>query len=129
MEEKDLAGFTLDDFIVRLTSLMQSGTMQRLVGQMPELKCTKEDAERDTRRLIGMINSMTIAERRDPKLIDRSRRKRIAQGSGTQIQGVSALIKQFERVSPVMKMMAGGIGERMQAIQKLQRQVKRDVDS
>jgi signal recognition particle subunit SRP54 len=65
---------------------------------------------------------MTADERRTPRIIDPSRRNRIARGSGTQTQEVSALVKQFEVVAPLMKAMASkGIAGRMQALQELQR--------
>jgi signal recognition particle subunit SRP54 len=81
-----------------------------------------DDAELDVRRVIGIINSMTPEERRNPKLIEPSRRNRIARGSGTQTQEVNQLVKQYEFVAPMMKAMAGkGIAGRMQAIRELQR--------
>jgi signal recognition particle subunit SRP54 len=128
LEEKIRAGeFTLDDFKVQLNSLMQPGIMKRMMGLMPGMgELTRmmgdSDTEGDARRLIGIINSMTPAERRNPRLIDPSRRNRIAQGSGTQTQEVTALVKQFEFVAPMMKAMAGrGMAGRMQAIQELQK--------
>ena len=118
--------FTLVDFKNQLSSLMQPGIMQRLIGLVPEMgdltKMMGEDNEGDVRRLIGVINSMTPAERRNPKMIDPSRRNRIAQGSGTQTQEVTQLVKQFDFMAPMMKAMAGkGIVDRMQAIQELQK--------
>src|SRR5687768_345901 len=112
MKEKSRAvEFTLDDFKMHLTSLTQPGIMQRLIGLMPGMgdltKMMREDYEGNARRLVGVINAMTSAERRNPKLIDPSRRKRIAQGSGTQTQEVTQLVKQFEFAAPIMKAMAG----------------------
>ena len=101
--------------------------MKRMLGLMPGMgdltrMMGDSDAEGDARRLVGIINSMTLAERRNPRLVDPSRRNRIAQGSGTQTQEVTQLIKQFEFVAPMMKAMAGkGISGRMQALQELQR--------
>lgn len=128
LEEKIRAGeFTLDDFKTQLNSLMQPGIMKRMLGLMPGMgelarMMGDGDTEGDARRLIGIINSMTPAERRNPKVIDPARRNRIAQGSGTQTQEVTQLVKQFEFVAPMMRAMAGkGMAGRMQAIQELQR--------
>ncbi len=75
------------------------------------------------KQTIGIINSMTPAERRNPKLIDPSRRQRIASGAGVQPQEVNQLVKQFDMMAPIMKRMAGkGMGGRMQAIRELQRE-------
>ncbi len=73
------------------------------------------------RRLFGIIDSMTPTERRDPKVIDLSRRKRIAAGSGVQPQEVNDLVKQFDGMASVMKQMAGqGMGDRMKMVKQLQ---------
>jgi signal recognition particle subunit SRP54 len=80
------------------------------------------DAEGEMKRTLGIIDSMTPQERRNPKIIDPSRRNRIARGAGVQVQEVNALIKMFDTMAPVMKSLAGkGIGQRMQALQELQR--------
>ena len=61
--------------------------------------------------MLGIIDSMTPQERRNPKIIDPSRRNRIARGAGVQVQEVNALLKQFDMMAPMMKAMAGkGIG-------------------
>jgi signal recognition particle subunit SRP54 len=79
------------------------------------------DAEGDARRLIGIINSMTAAERRNPKIIDPSRRNRIARGAGVPSPEVNALVKQYDLMAPIMRSMAGkGMAGRMQAIRELQ---------
>jgi signal recognition particle subunit SRP54 len=79
------------------------------------------DAEADSKRLIGIINSMTQVERRNPKLIDPSRRNRIASGAGVQPTEVNQLVKQYDMMAPIMKSMAGkGMAGRMQAIRELQ---------
>jgi signal recognition particle subunit SRP54 len=79
------------------------------------------DAEGEMGRMLGIIDSMTPQERRSPKVIDPSRRNRIARGAGVQVQEVNQLLKQFDIMAPIMKTMAGkGIGQRMQAIQQLQ---------
>ncbi|HJN09641.1 MAG TPA: signal recognition particle protein [Pirellulaceae bacterium] len=129
LEDKIRAGeFTLDDFKVQLESFSKPGLMKKMMGLMPGMgEMTKMmdgdgmDAEGDARRLIGIINSMTPGERRNPKQIDPARRSRIASGSGVMPQQVNELVKQYNMVAPIMKDMAGqGMAGRMQAIQKLQ---------
>lgn len=128
LEKKLQAGeFTLDDFKSQMRMILQPGLMQRMLSLLPGMgELTKMmgegDHEADIRRLVGIVDSMTRQERRNPKLIDPSRRNRIARGAGVQVQDVNNLLEQFDMMSPIMKMMAGkGIGGRMQAIQELQK--------
>jgi signal recognition particle subunit SRP54 len=67
-----------------------------------------ERADRDVRRMEGIINSMTPLERRKPELIKASRKRRIAAGAGVQVQEVNRLLNQFEQMQGVMKKMKGG---------------------
>ena len=127
LEAKIQAGeFTLDDFKNQLQQLSKPGLMQKLMGLMPGMGELTQmmgdtDTEGDAKRLIGIINSMTLLERRNPKAIDPSRRNRIAQGSGTQASEVNQLVKQYDMMAPIMKSMAGqGVAGRMQAIRELQ---------
>jgi signal recognition particle subunit SRP54 len=80
------------------------------------------DADDDMRRLTGVIDSMTPAERRNPsKLIDQSRRRRIAAGAGVEPHQVNELVKQFDMMATMMKEMAGmGVRERLARVQQLQ---------
>ena len=79
------------------------------------------DAEGDMRRLFGIIDSMTPAERANPNVIDISRRKRIAAGAGVQAHEGNELVKQFDGMASLMKGMAGkGIGDRMKMMQEMQ---------
>ena len=118
--------FTLEDFRDQMMKLAQPGLLQRLLGFMPgmgEIKkmMDSEDASGDMKRMVGIIDSMTPDERRAPKIIDPSRRNRIAQGAGVQTQEVNQLCKQFETMKPLMQNMAGqGMAGRMQAIQEMQ---------
>jgi signal recognition particle subunit SRP54 len=82
------------------------------------------DAEGDMRRLGGIIDAMTAEERRHPsRVIDQSRRRRIAAGAGVEPSEVSSLVKQFDGMADVMKRMAGmGMRERMREVQQLQKQ-------
>lgn len=127
MEARLQAGeFTLDDFKKHISQLLQPGLMMKMLSLIPgigsQLKGLGEMMpEKDATRLVGMINSMTPQERRNPKVIDNSRRVRIARGSGVQPQAVNELIKQFEVMAPLVKMMAGqGMAGRMQAMQQMQ---------
>lgn len=133
MEERMAAGqFSLDDFRGLLEKLAKPGLMQKMLSLMPGmgefrkmLEGTNSDGEMN--RMIGLINAMTPAERRNPKIIDTSRRTRIAKGSGTQPQMVTQLIKQFGIMAPMMQMAAGkGTGDRMAMMQQLQQSMMND---
>jgi signal recognition particle subunit SRP54 len=130
LEAKLAAGeFTLDDFKGQLRQVLQPGLMMKMLSlipggignQMSEMM-NGTDAEGEMKRMMGIIDSMTPQERRSPKVIDPSRRNRIARGAGVQVQEVNALLKQFDVMAPMMKAMAGkGMGQKMQAIQELQK--------
>jgi signal recognition particle subunit SRP54 len=127
LEAKLAAGeFTLDDFKGQLRQVLQPGLMQKMLSMLPGMGQISEmmngtDTEGEMKRMLGIIDSMTPQERRNPKVIDPARRNRIAQGSGVQVQEVNALLKQFDMMAPIMKAMAGkGMGQRMRAIQELQ---------
>jgi len=91
-----------------LESLMDKLPAQLAKGGMPTGVGDKE-----VRRQIAIINSMTHRERRRPEIIDGSRRRRIATGSGTQVQDVNRLLKQFTEMQRMMKSMKGGKFRRM----------------
>jgi signal recognition particle subunit SRP54 len=127
LEEKMRSGeFTLDDFKVQLEKMAKPGLVQKMMGLMPGMGeinklLEQEDTEGGIKQTVGIINSMTREERRNPKIIDPSRRNRIAQGAGVQPPDVNQLVRQYEMMAPMMKAMAGkGMGERMQAIRELQ---------
>jgi signal recognition particle subunit SRP54 len=128
MEEKMRSGeFTLDDFKLQLEKMAKPGLMQKMMGLMPGMgdfqkMLEQEDTEGGMKQTVGIINSMTSAERRNPKLIDISRRNRIARGAGVAPQDVNQLVKQYETLSPIMQAMAGrGMGDRMAALRDLQK--------
>jgi signal recognition particle subunit SRP54 len=128
LEAKLAAGeFTLDDFKGQLRQVLQPGLMMKMLSLLPGMgdvagMMNGADAEGEMKRMLGIIDSMTPQERRNPKVIDPSRRNRIARGSGVQVQEVNALIKQFDMMAPLMKTMAGkGMGQKMQALQELQK--------
>jgi signal recognition particle subunit SRP54 len=106
--------FTLEDFLTQMRQVRKMGPLTNVLGMMPGLgKQMKElrnanvdDAELD--RLEAIILSMTPAERANPQLIDGSRRKRIAQGSGTTVQAVNQLVKQFAQMRKMMSALAQG---------------------
>ncbi|MGH8282596.1 MAG: signal recognition particle protein [Gammaproteobacteria bacterium] len=106
-------GFDLEDFRDQLQQMMNMGGLGAMLDKLPGADRIPEPAkaqfnDRDMRRQIGMINSMTPKERRRPELINGSRRRRIAAGSGTQVQDVNRLLKQYAQISKVMKQMAKG---------------------
>jgi signal recognition particle subunit SRP54 len=103
--------FGLDDFLDQIRQVRRLGPLQSLLGMIPgmgkELRGVKVD-EREFDRLQSIILSMTPEERRHPEMINGSRRLRIARGSGTNVQAVKQLIKQFEQMRKVMRQVAQG---------------------
>jgi signal recognition particle subunit SRP54 len=127
LERKMLEGeFTLDDFKSQLQKLAQPGLMQKMIGYMPGMgemrkMLDQEDTDAGIKSTVGIINSMTPAERRNPKMIDPSRRARIAAGAGVQSQEVTQLLKQYDAMAPLMQSLAGkSIPGRMQALREMQ---------
>ena len=114
MEEKlRTASFTLEDFIEQLHALKQMGPIGDLLGMVPGLQqLTKQlPTEMTERGLVtteAIINSMTIDERRYPKTINASRRRRIASGSGTTVQQVNQLLRQFSQMQQMMRQLRSG---------------------
>jgi signal recognition particle subunit SRP54 len=102
--------FTLEDFLGQMRQVKKLGSMQNLVGMMPGMSGVKigDDAERQMGRAEAIIQSMTPQERRKPDLLNGSRRQRIAGGSGTKIADVNQLLKQFQQMQKMMRMMKGG---------------------
>jgi signal recognition particle subunit SRP54 len=104
--------FGLDDFLDQLKMVRRMGPLSNILGMIPglagaQLKGMKVD-ERELDRLQAIILSMTLEERRKPELIKGSRRLRIAKGSGTSVQQVSRLIKQFDQMRKVMRQVGRG---------------------
>ncbi len=104
--------FDLEDFRDQLRQVKKMGSLEQLIGMIPGLnKAMPADARPDDRELVkveAIINSMTPGERTDYTLINGSRRLRIAKGSGTQVQDVNRLLKQFADMKKMMKAMSGG---------------------
>ncbi len=125
MAEKMARGeLTMDDFMKQMKALRRMGPMKQLLGMMPGVGQAIKNAEIDEKqldRIEAMVSSMTKAERADVKLINPSRKKRIARGSGTKFEDVSRLITQFQGVSKMTKQMAGmGVRDKMKAVKDLQ---------
>jgi signal recognition particle subunit SRP54 len=112
LEKRLRAGdFSLDDFLGQMRMMRRMGPLQGLLGMIPgvgaQLRGVKVD-EREVDRLEAIILAMTPEERRRPELIKGSRRLRIARGSGTNVQAVNQLVKQFEQVKKVMRKLGKG---------------------
>ena len=111
--------FTLDDFLDQLQQVRQMGPLTGLLKMIPgvgqQLGSMQVD-DRELDRLQAIITSMTPEERANPKLIDGSRRRRIAQGSGTNVQAVSHLVKQFDQMRKIMRQVQKG---QMPSLQQL----------
>ena len=116
---KDQFGF--DDFLNQIQQIKKMGNIKDLMGMIPGMgKMVKDiDVDNDAfKHIEAMIKSMTPKERSNPKIINASRKKRISKGSGTSIQQVNQLLKQFEQMGKMMKMMQGGGGKKMMQMMK-----------
>ncbi len=113
-EEKLRKGqFTLEDFLDQMRQVRKMGPLQNVLGMLPGMPKELKNAEVDDReidRIEAIICSMTPKERRDPALINGSRRQRIAKGSGTSSSEVNALLKQFKMVQQMMRSAGKGKG-------------------
>ena len=104
--------FTLTDFYDQMKQLKNMGSLTEIAGMLPGVKASDlEGANMDEKlmqRMEAIILSMTPAEREDPKLLNSSRKKRIAAGSGTQVVDVNRLLKQFDMLQAMTKQFSGG---------------------
>ncbi len=108
--------FGFDDFLSQIQQVKKMGSMKDLVGMIPGAGKALKDVDIDDDAFKGIeaiIHSMTPTERTQPSVINGSRKKRIAKGSGTSVQQVNQLLKQFNQMSKMMKMMQGGGGKKM----------------
>ncbi|AEK23597.1 signal recognition particle protein [Capnocytophaga canimorsus] len=108
--------FGFDDFLAQIQQIKKMGSMKDLLGMLPGVgKAVKDlDISDDAfKHIEAIIYSMTPSERSNPALIDASRKRRIAKGSGRDVQEVNQLLKQFSQMSKMMKMMQGGGGKKM----------------
>lgn len=125
MAEKMAKGqLTMDDFLDQMRSLRRMGPMKQILGMLPGVGSALKDIDIDEKqldRLEGMVHSMTPEERKNVGIINQSRRKRIAAGSGVKTEDVGKLAKQFDMVSKMTKQMAGmGMKGKMAAMKQMQ---------
>ncbi|MEA2229022.1 MAG: signal recognition particle subunit, partial [Solirubrobacteraceae bacterium] len=117
--------FTLDDFLGQLKQIRKMGPLQSILGMLPGLSGSQHSQmkvdEREIDRVEAIILSMTPEERRRPELIKGSRRLRIAKGSGTNVQAVNQLVKQFDQMRKLMRQLGRG---KMPDIGALMRQAR-----
>ncbi len=102
--------FDFDDFLKQIKVIKKMGSLSSLLGMIPGLNAQVKNAQVDDKALgkvEAIINSMTYSERGNPKILNGSRRKRIARGSGTSIQDVNKLLKQFDDMKKMMKRFSG----------------------
>ncbi len=115
--------FGFDDFLSQIQQIKKMGNMKDLMGMIPGMgKMTKDlDVDNDSfKHIEAIIHSMTPKERSNPSLLNSSRKKRIAMGSGRSIQEVNQLLKQFTQMSKMMKMMQGGGARNMMRMMQQQ---------
>jgi signal recognition particle subunit SRP54 len=107
-------GFDLNDFLAQIQQMKQMGGLSTLMDKLPSELTAKagavdmDKAEREIKRKEGIICSMTARERKKPEIIKATRKKRIADGAGVQVQEVNRLLKEFEQMQTMMKKMKGG---------------------
>ncbi|MDO5636575.1 MAG: signal recognition particle protein [Myroides sp.] len=108
--------FGFDDFLSQIQQVKKMGSMKDLVGMIPGVGKALKDVEIEDdafKHIEAIIHSMTPAERKKPSLLDVKRKQRIAKGSGTDVQQVNQLLKQFDQMSKMMKMMQGSQGKNL----------------
>ena len=117
--------FGFDDFLKQIQQVKKMGNMKDLMGMIPGAGKMMKDVDIDDdafKHIEAIIHSMTPEERTNPATINASRKKRIGKGSGTSVQQVNQLLKQFNQMSKMMKMMQGGGGRKMMQAMKGMRQ-------
>ena len=106
--------FDLNDFLMQISQMKKMGGLSGLMDKLPSAMTAKagkvdmDKAERDVRRMEGIIHSMTALERRKPELLKASRKRRVAAGAGVHVQEVNRMLNQFEQMQGMMKKMKGG---------------------
>ena len=114
MEEKFARGddFTLEDFLEQISAMSKMGSMGKILGMLPGAGAMKKQIENfdesEIVRTKAIVQSMTPSERRDPKVLNGSRRARIAAGSGRQVSEVNSLVERFTQAQKMMKQMRNG---------------------
>ncbi len=115
--EKLLGGeFDLDDFLGQLQQIKKMGPLSQLMDMVPGFRNVSKDVspevtDRELRKIEAIISSMTPEERRKPRILNASRKRRIARGSGTQVHDVNALLTQFRQMQRMMKQLTSGRGK------------------
>jgi signal recognition particle subunit SRP54 len=124
-------GFTLEDFREQLRQIKKMGSMKSILKMLPSVgpfagmaQAAENVDESQFTRTEAIINSMTNKERRNADLINGSRRKRIAAGSGTSVQEVNNLLRQYNQMSKMFKTMGGGLGGGIKAQQRMMSQMQ-----
>ena len=106
--------FDLNDFLMQISQMKKMGGLSGLMDKLPSAMTAKagqvdlDKAERDVKRMEGIILSMTALERRKPELLKASRKRRVAAGAGVHVQEVNRMLNQFEQMQSMMKKMKGG---------------------
>ncbi len=107
--------FTLEDFLKQLQQVKRMGSIGQILDMLPgmgrlrqQINIDNEDAQRQLKKVEAIIYSMTPAERRNPKLLNARRKQRIAAGSGTSVQDINALLRQFREMQRMMQMIGRG---------------------
>jgi len=103
--------FTLDDYLKQMQKIRKMGSFKQILGMLPGIPKEIRNAEIDEKQLLkieAIIQSMTIKERKNPKILDGSRRKRIAKGSGNKVEDINRFMNQYEQMRKMMKQMLSG---------------------
>ena len=106
--------FTLDDYLEQMKKIRKMGSFKQLLAMIPGVPKELKDVEIDEKQLLridAIITSMTKEERKNPKILNASRRQRIAKGSGNQVQDINRFIEQFTQMQKMMKSMMNGNGK------------------
>jgi signal recognition particle subunit SRP54 len=113
--------FTLDDYKEQLGQVRKMGSLDQVLAMIPGIGSKARDVdteagEKEMGRHVAIIDSMTALERREPSVINGSRRKRIAKGSGTTVEDVNRLLKQYVQARKMMKQFGGGGGQMLKKL-------------
>ncbi|MGQ9768469.1 MAG: signal recognition particle protein, partial [Anaerolineae bacterium] len=105
--------FNLEDFLKQLQQLKKMGPLTQLLEMIPGMSrmtqgLAPEVTDQQLRRIEAIINSMTLAERRDPRILNASRKRRVARGSGTTVPEINDLLNQFRQMQRMMKQLGSG---------------------
>jgi signal recognition particle subunit SRP54 len=128
-ESLEKGQFTIEDFRNQMMKIAKPGLMMKMMGMLPGMgqmrelmaQVNQDEQAAQVKRMAGIIDSMTAAERKDPSIVDNRRRQRIAAGAGVAAPQVNDLLKQYDMMKGMMTGMAGmGAGERVQAMQEAQ---------